>query len=77
MVNLEIIKQLGAAMLIPTQIGGGIRSIETMEMLFNLGIDRVILGTAAVEQPNLVEEACRRFGDSIIVSLGSSPPPGV
>lgn len=69
MVNLEIIKQLGAAMLIPTQIGGGIRSIETMEMLFNLGIDRVILGTAAVEQPNLVEEACRRFGDSIIVSL--------
>jgi phosphoribosylformimino-5-aminoimidazole carboxamide ribotide isomerase len=69
MVNLEIIRQLGSAMMIPTQIGGGIRSIETMETLFRLGMDRIILGTAAVEDPKLVEEACRRFGDSILVSL--------
>ena len=68
-VNLEIIRQLGTAMMIPTQIGGGIRKLETIEMLFKLGMDRVILGTAAVEDPQLVGEACRRFGDSIIVSL--------
>ena len=68
-VNREVITQIGSVMMIPTQIGGGIRSIETMETVFRLGIDRIILGTAAVEDPKLVEEACRRFGDSIIVSL--------
>ncbi len=68
-VNLEIIKQIGSAMMIPTQIGGGIRSIETMETLFSLGIDRIILGTIAVEDPTLIKEACRRFSDSVIVSL--------
>ena len=56
-------------MLIPTQIGGGIRSIETMEMLFKLGMDRVIVSSMAVEEPKLLEQACRRFGDSLIVSL--------
>jgi phosphoribosylformimino-5-aminoimidazole carboxamide ribotide isomerase len=68
-VNIEIVKQLGSAMMIPTQIGGGIRSIETMEMLFKLGMDRVIVSSMAVEEPRLLEKACRRFGDSLIVSL--------
>ena len=68
-VNLEIVRQLGSAMMIPTQIGGGIRSIETMEMLFKLGMDRVIVSSMAVEEPHLLEKACRRFGDSLIVSL--------
>ena len=68
-VNLEIIRQIGAAMMIPTQIGGGIRSIETMEMLFRLGMDRVIVSSMAVEEPKILQEACRRFGDSVIVSL--------
>jgi phosphoribosylformimino-5-aminoimidazole carboxamide ribotide isomerase len=68
-VNREVISQIGSAMMIPTQIGGGIRSLETIETMFKLGIDRVILGTLAVEDPNLVKEACRRYGNSIIVSL--------
>jgi phosphoribosylformimino-5-aminoimidazole carboxamide ribotide isomerase len=68
-VNLEIIKQIGSAMMIPTQIGGGIRSLETIETLFSLGIDRIILGTVAVEDPGLTREVCRRFGNSVIVSL--------
>jgi phosphoribosylformimino-5-aminoimidazole carboxamide ribotide isomerase len=68
-VNLEIVRQLGSAMMIPTQIGGGIRSMETMEMLFKLGMDRVIVSSMAVEEPKLLERACRRFGDSVIVSL--------
>lgn len=68
-VNLEIVRQLGSAMMIPTQIGGGIRSIETMEMLFKLGMDRVIVSSMAVEEPQLLEKACRRFGDSVVVSL--------
>ena len=68
-VNLEIIRQLASAMMIPTQLGGGIRSLESIQEVLKLGIDRVILGTAAVEDPRLVAEACRRFGNTIIVSL--------
>jgi phosphoribosylformimino-5-aminoimidazole carboxamide ribotide isomerase len=68
-VNRDIISQIGSVMMIPTQIGGGIRRLDTIEAMFKLGMDRVILGTVAVEDPNLVKEACRRFGNSIIVSL--------
>ena len=53
----------------PTQVGGGIRDIKTIEQLFKAGIDRVILTTSAVEDPRLVKEACRRFGESVIVSI--------
>lgn len=56
-------------MLIPTQIGGGIRRPETIEQLLKAGIDRVVLSTTAVEQPELVKEVCRSFSESIIVSI--------
>jgi len=67
--NMEIIRILAKAILVPTQLGGGIRRIETIETLLKAGIDRVILGTSAVEDPNLVKEACRRWSQSIIVSI--------
>ncbi len=53
----------------PIQLGGGIRQLETIEQLLKGGIDRIILGTAAVEDPELVEEACRRFSESIVVGI--------
>jgi len=68
-VNLEIIRNIAGAMLIPIQLGGGIRRIDTIEELLKIGIDRVILSTAAVEDPNLIAAACRRFRDSIIVGI--------
>ncbi len=68
-VNLEIIRNIANALLIPVQLGGGIRQIETVEGLLKAGIDRVILGTAAVESPNLVSEACRRYSESVIVGI--------
>jgi phosphoribosylformimino-5-aminoimidazole carboxamide ribotide isomerase len=67
--NLNIIKDIARAMLIPVQLGGGIRSIDMIELLLKAGIERVILGTAAVENPAMVVEACRRFNDSIIVGI--------
>jgi phosphoribosylformimino-5-aminoimidazole carboxamide ribotide isomerase len=67
--NLNIIKDIARAMLIPVQLGGGIRSIEMIELLLKAGIERVILGTAAVENPAMVVEACRRFNDAIIVGI--------
>jgi phosphoribosylformimino-5-aminoimidazole carboxamide ribotide isomerase len=68
-VNLEIIKNIASAALIPTQLGGGMRDIDTIQRMLSLGIERVILGTVAVENPKLVEEACKRFNDYIIVSI--------
>ncbi|MDP2730682.1 MAG: 1-(5-phosphoribosyl)-5-[(5-phosphoribosylamino)methylideneamino]imidazole-4-carboxamide isomerase [Dehalococcoidales bacterium] len=67
--NLDIIKKIATAVLVPTQLGGGIRRMETVEQLLKMGIERLVLGTAAVENRELVAEACRRFGESIIVSL--------
>ncbi len=67
--NLDIIKQIAGAALIPIQVGGGIRQLETVEQLLKAGIDRVILSTVAVENPKLIEEACRKFSESIIVSI--------
>ena len=67
--NLDIIKEIASAVLIPVQVGGGIRQLETVEQLLKAGIERVILGTAAVESPELVGEACRKFRQSIIVGV--------
>ena len=67
--NLEIIKNIASAVQIPTQLGGGLRDIDTIQKMLSLGIERVILGTVAVENPKLVEAACKRFNDYIIVSI--------
>lgn len=67
--NLQIIRDIAKAMLIPVQLGGGIRDIETIEGLLKAGIERVILGTAAIEDLQTVTEACHRFRDSIIVGI--------
>lgn len=51
------------------EIGGGIRSMDTIEKYLSAGIDRVILGTAAVTEPGFVEEAVKRYGDKIAVGI--------
>lgn len=67
--NLEIIKEIARALLIPAQLGGGIRRLETIAEVLKAGIERVVLSTAAVENPELVNEACHKFRESVIVSL--------
>ncbi|HTY82192.1 MAG TPA: 1-(5-phosphoribosyl)-5-[(5-phosphoribosylamino)methylideneamino]imidazole-4-carboxamide isomerase [Dehalococcoidales bacterium] len=67
--NLSIIKDIARAMLIPVQVGGGIRHVETVNLLLKAGVERAILGTIAVEQPALVADACRHYGESIIVAI--------
>ena len=68
-VNLEAVANIAAAVLIPTQLGGGIRTLESISTLLKMGIERIILGTVAVENPDLVKEACRKYAESIIVSI--------
>jgi len=67
--NLKIVKEIASAALIPTQLGGGIRQLETIEELLKADIERVILSTAAVENPKLIKDACHKFRESIIVSI--------
>jgi len=66
-VNLEIIKQIAAVS--PIQVGGGIRSMAAIEQLLKINVDPIILGTVAVENPKLVEEACHRFDEIIIAGI--------
>ena len=67
--NLGVINEIASTLLIPTQVGGGIRSLEVIEKLLKKGVERVVLGTSAVEEPALVQEACHSFSDSIVVGI--------
>jgi phosphoribosylformimino-5-aminoimidazole carboxamide ribotide isomerase len=65
--NLRAIGEITAAVGIPVQFGGGLRTMADIEVALGLGVDRVILGTVAVEEPSLVAEAVQRFGAERIV----------
>ena len=67
--NKAVVKEIRQATRIPVQVGGGIRTIESIEEYLNLGINRVILGTAVYQQKNLLSEACARFPDQIVVGI--------
>ncbi len=67
--NRGAIEAIVKSVQIPTQLGGGIRDIQTIEAYLALGIGRVILGTAAQRNPELVEEACRLFPGRIVVGI--------
>ena len=69
--NLNITTEIASAVLIPTQLGGGIRQLETIERLLKAGVERIVLSTAAVENPELIKKACHKFSESIIVSIDS------
>ena len=67
--NEPIIKEILKAVELQVQIGGGIRQLETIYRLLSLGAARVILGTAAIADPELVIDACRRFGEGIVIAI--------
>ncbi len=67
--NLDIISAIASTIFIPIEVGGGIRSVATMEKLLKLGADRVVLGTSAVNNPEMITEACRKFCQAIVVSI--------
>jgi phosphoribosylformimino-5-aminoimidazole carboxamide ribotide isomerase len=68
--SVETVRAIRAAYpALTIQVGGGIRSLETIERYLAVGIDYVILGTRAVEAPDFVDEACAKFKGQIIVGL--------
>jgi phosphoribosylformimino-5-aminoimidazole carboxamide ribotide isomerase len=68
-VNGAAVEAILGAITIPAQLGGGIRDLETIEMWLAKGVARVILGTAAVREPDLVRQACKRFPGQIAVGI--------
>ena len=70
--NLEAIKKIVSAVNVPVQTGGGIRSMRDIEQRIDAGVSRVIIGTAAVNNPELVKEAVRVYGDKIAVGIDAS-----
>ena len=67
--NKGAIEAILKALSIPAQLGGGIRDIATIEAYLSLGLSRVIIGTAAQRNPELVLEACRKFPGRIVVGI--------
>jgi phosphoribosylformimino-5-aminoimidazole carboxamide ribotide isomerase len=67
--NIAAISEMAVKVGIPLQLGGGIRSIEMIEIILCKGIQRVILGTSAVKDPELVKKAVKAFGNSLAVGI--------
>lgn len=68
-VNADAIETILATIEIPVQLGGGIRELETIEMWLSKGVSRVILGTAAVRNPDVVVRACKAYPGRIAVGI--------
>ena len=68
-VSIEIIKRVRVATHAHIEVGGGLRTMEHIEQIFNAGIDRIILGTIAITNRVLLQEALARYGDKIAVGL--------
>ena len=68
-VNGDAIAALCATLPIPVEVGGGVRTVERAGAILAMGADRVIFGTAALEQPAVVVDACRRFPGRIAVGI--------
>ena len=65
--NAEVVKAIATKTPLFCEIGGGVRSLDTAERYFSCGVDRVILGTAAVTDPAFLEAAVREYGERIAV----------
>jgi phosphoribosylformimino-5-aminoimidazole carboxamide ribotide isomerase len=67
--HLEIAKAIFKSLKIPVQFGGGLRTLDQVETILGLGAKRAIIGTAAVDDPGMVEEAVRRHSSAIVVGI--------
>jgi len=69
-VHLEVISSIVGALDIPVQVGGGIRDMTSADAWLSAGVDRVVIGTAAVRDPDMVREVCHKHGSqSVVVSV--------
>jgi len=67
--NAEVIKQIASKLTIPVQLGGGIRSLDTIEIILSSGVSRVIIGTSAVNNQEMLRAAIKEYKDKIAVGI--------
>lgn len=68
-VNIDPVREIVKSVSIPVQLGGGIRDLATIENWLSAGVGRVILGTVALRNPQLVKEACQKYPGQIVVGV--------
>ena len=68
-INIDIIKDIVRKFELEVEIGGGIRSIESINKYIDIGVEKVILGSAAIKDKNFLNEACRKFPNKIALGL--------
>jgi len=69
MVNLDIIQDIVSKFDLKVEIGGGIRNFESIQKYIEVGVEKVILGSAAIKDKNFLKEACEKFSDKIALGL--------
>jgi len=67
--NLEQVERIAQAVKVPVELGGGIRSLDDISRVFDLGVNFVIIGTIAVKNPKVLEEAIQKFENQLILGL--------
>ncbi len=67
--NFDVIVSIRKEISIPVQLGGGVRDMERIDKLIQLGVNRVIIGTSAVENPDMFKKACREFPGKIMAGI--------
>jgi len=67
--NLAAIVKIREAVAMDIEVGGGIRDIKKIDELISVGINRIILGTIAIEKPSLVDEACNKYPNRILIGI--------
>jgi len=68
-INLDVVKKIIEKVNIPVELGGGIRTLENIQQVLAMGVKRVILGSVAAKNPELVKEACIQYKDRIVVGI--------
>ncbi|MGQ9586850.1 MAG: 1-(5-phosphoribosyl)-5-[(5-phosphoribosylamino)methylideneamino]imidazole-4-carboxamide isomerase [Thermoplasmata archaeon] len=69
--NEHLIEKIAAGVDVPVQVGGGIRTAEQVQRLFDIGCERVILGTRAIQDRSFVEQVATRYPDAVVVAVDS------
>ena len=70
--NLTVVERIVQAVKVPVQMGGGVRTLDTARRILDTGVHRVMLGTVAVRDPQIVHSACAQFGsEAVVVAVDS------
>ena len=67
--NLSLVKEIAENTKLRIQVGGGMRTLEDIEEVLNLGVENIVMGTAAVTNPKLLKEVCSKFPNKISVGI--------